>query len=479
MDGDAEMRWEDLKERFLDFAHEFRRQKTGMIGLGILLVLVSMAIAAPFIADPNAFKNWHNLKYWEENPRAVPPTWVEIFWGKKAARHEIVYGVITKNGTTIIEYNITYNYKYDLPPAGIVIKFKFAKLTNQSPLLLIGLQRPDGATFSVDKNPLTRIMITTSEYVWYISLDSKAKSSILNFARQYDPAATNLTAEILSPDLLMQILFSKAKPGMSVPGKGEPLHGKYTFMIRIYLYTPENKMEYVKAIFQGRVYGLLGTDDFGRDLWSGIVWGIWVALMIGILTSVISVFIGLTYGVTSAYLGGKWDELLQRINDIVYSMPVLPILIIMAAAWRPSVWNIVILLSIFSWPGFAKVVRSMALQIKEEPFVEAARASGASGVRIVIRHIAPQILPYTFANIALGVPGAILTEAGLSFLGLGDPTIPTWGQILHDAQARFATLRNLWWWVVIPGLMIALVGLTFALIGIAMDTILNPRLRKI
>ena len=468
------MRWEDLRDRLKEFASEFKTQKSGMLGITILIILVGMGLAAPLIADPLTYKNWYNIKYWEENPRAVPPEWIAIFWGKAVAKHEVRYGQVTTNTTTMLEWKIDYDYHYDMPPSGIVVKFKFATLSNVSPFIVIDFERPDNKTIT-----LGRLKVTVPEFVFFVTLEDSAKTAIVNFARQYDPAAANLTAEVIDPLIAMQILFSKAQPGMSQYGKAEPLRGTYRIVTRVYLFTTENKMEHVKAIFQGRVYGLLGTDDFGRDLWSGIVWGIWVALVIGILTSLISVFIGLVYGVTSAYLGGKWDELLQRINDIVYSMPVLPILIIMAAAWRPSIWNIIILLSIFSWPGFAKVVRSMALQIKEEPFVEAARAAGASGLKIVIRHIAPQIVPYTFANIALGVPGAILAEAGLSFLGLGDPTIPTWGQILHDAQARFATIRGLWWWVLIPGLMIALVGLTFALIGIAMDTILNPKLKKI
>jgi len=119
----------------------------------------------------------------------------------------------------------------------------------------------------------------------------------------------------------------------------------------------------------------------------------------------------------------------------------------------------------------------MALQIKEETYVEAAKALGASHARIIFKHMVPILIPYSFASMALNVPSAILYEASVSLLGLGDATIVTWGQILHDAMNGGAVTNGLWWWVVPPGIAIALIGMTFAFIGFAMDTILNPKLR--
>jgi len=124
------------------------------------------------------------------------------------------------------------------------------------------------------------------------------------------------------------------------------------------------------------------------------------------------------------------------------------------------------------------VARSIAIQIKTMSYVEAAELLGASKWRVMFKHIMPQIAPYAFASIALSVPSAILAEAGLSFLGLGDPTLPTWGQILHDAQAYSAAARGLWWWILPPGMMIALTSLAFVLLGMALDQVLNPKMRK-
>jgi peptide/nickel transport system permease protein len=136
-------------------------------------------------------------------------------------------------------------------------------------------------------------------------------------------------------------------------------------------------------------------------------------------------------------------------------------------------------LVIFGWVGMAKISRSFALQIKSLQYIEAARLMGQSDTKIIFKHIIPQLLPLTFASIAIAVPSAILGEAALSFLGLGDPSIPTWGQILHDAQSAGAMSRGLWWWIVPPGLMIAITGLAFVLIGNALDKVVNVRSRRI
>lgn len=479
------MRWEDLKERFLDFAHQFKREKEGIVGLGIIIMFVAIAILAPILAPPPSsdINWWHKSTNWDENPRGVPPAWIEFFTGKKMARHLILTPTPTEKvvgNLKIIAFKIEYNFDYDAPPTEIIIKtlIKIPPDINITyfPFLVVKVTRPDKR---LDNTEIYRCEITLNSPKYIpLAQQQEIKSFFLFFARDCDPLATNLTINDMTSERVMYIMFSKAQEGMSDPTQAEPLKGIYTF--EIVIYTPkESSLEYFKIIFAGRVYGLLGTDADGKDLFLGLVWGTWVALVIGLLTSVISSLIGLLYGVTSAYLGGKWDEVLQRINDFFYTLPVFPILLLLAAVWKPSIWNVIFLLAVFSWPGMAKVVRSMALQIKEQPFVEAAKASGASGGRIIVRHIAPQIMPYVFASIALGVPAAILTEAGLSFLGLGDPSLVTWGKILHEANAAAATIRGMWWWVIPPGLAIALMGLAFAFIGVAVDRILNPKMREI
>ena len=187
---------------------------------------------------------------------------------------------------------------------------------------------------------------------------------------------------------------------------------------------------------------------------------------------------GLIYGVYAAYKGKATDEGMMRFNDVIYALPALPFLVILAVTIGNSILLMIGFLMIFGWVGIAKVSRSMALQIKTKGYVEASKMMGQKDSKIIFRHILPQLLPYAFASIAISVPAAITTEAGLSFLGLGDPTFPTWGQILRDANVYGAVARGLWWWIVPPGLMIAITGLAFVFIGNAMDAIVNPKLKR-
>jgi peptide/nickel transport system permease protein len=233
-----------------------------------------------------------------------------------------------------------------------------------------------------------------------------------------------------------------------------------------------------EIILGGKVYGIMGTDDLRRDLAIGLLWGAPVALFIGLTVSVAAVFIGLLYGVVAGYKGNRTDEGLMRINDLFYSLPTLPILVILSVTVGSNIFLITGFLVIFGWVGMAKISRSLALQIKNLQYVEAAKLMGQSDTKIIFKHVIPQLLPLTFATIAISVPGAILGEAALSFLGLGDPSIPTWGQILHDAHSAGAMSRGLWWWMVPPGMMIAITGLAFVLIGNALDTIVNVRARR-
>jgi peptide/nickel transport system permease protein len=168
---------------------------------------------------------------------------------------------------------------------------------------------------------------------------------------------------------------------------------------------------------------------------------------------------------------------MNRVYEIFVSIPLLPILIVLSAVFKPSIWIMITMMCIFFWVGPVKTVRSIALQLKENAYIEAAHGLGASHRRILFKHMIPQLVPYAFASMALAVPGAITYEASISLIGLGDATVVTWGQILFDAYSSGAVLQGIWWWIVPPGLAIALMGMTFAFIGFAMDTILNPKLK--
>ena len=257
-----------------------------------------------------------------------------------------------------------------------------------------------------------------------------------------------------------------------------PLHGEYRAETRIALADPADTVDWTRVVVGGSVFGLLGTDASGRDLAQGLLFGLPVALLIGIAAATVSTAIGTGLGLLSGYKGGRTDLIIQRAADIVNNVPLLPLLIFFVFIFGAQLWLILLLLVAFSWPGLTNLVRSMVLGLGGSQEVEAARALGASSWHILRRHIFPHTAPYVFTQLIFFVPAVILAEAGLSFLGLGDPSLPTWGQILEDGFRTGAVFLGYWWWVVSPGLLIVLTAMTFMLLALAMEPIVNPRLRK-
>jgi len=232
----------------------------------------------------------------------------------------------------------------------------------------------------------------------------------------------------------------------------------------------------VNIKFYGTSFGLLGTDHRGRDIFSQLAYGSRISLFVGLLSAMLSVSIGLAVGLMAGYLSTVVDELMMRLTDMLLVLPSLPLLIVLIAVLGPSIFNLVLLIGALGWMGFARVVRPQVLSLKERPFVEAAKAVGAGKFHIIIRHVLPNVMSLVYVTLALSVPSAILAEAALSWLGLFDPRVISWGRMLHEAQLEEGI--NKWWWIVPPGISIALVSLSFVLIGYSLDEILNPKLRQ-
>jgi peptide/nickel transport system permease protein len=222
----------------------------------------------------------------------------------------------------------------------------------------------------------------------------------------------------------------------------------------------------------------LGTDFMGRDIFSQLLEGSKWALIIGGTAAVCTVTLSTVIGLVSGYYGGIVDSLLQRTADIVMSLPGLAIVLVVGVVSREiGIWNIVILISILGWPGASKVIRSQVLSLRERPYIESARVSGCSNLRIIFKHIAPNVLPISFLYVAFYVRHAILFEAALSFMGMGDTSIVTWGKILSWCFSTRYTFTAPFW-IVPPGLCITVLTLAFYLIGVGTEHIINPRLRK-
>jgi ABC-type dipeptide/oligopeptide/nickel transport system permease subunit len=240
------------------------------------------------------------------------------------------------------------------------------------------------------------------------------------------------------------------------------------------------------TILYGESYGLLGTSSIPRpsprDLFTMLLYGTRISFTIGLLTAIFSVLIGLFVGLVSGYVRGLVDEGLMRFADFLMVLPGLPLLIVLVTVLGPSIWNIIGILIFMGWMGFSRSVRSMVLSIRERPFIESAKASGGSTGYIIYRHILPNVFALVYISLATSVPGAIISEASLAWLGLGDITIPSWGIMLYDfSQTQTAVVKGLgeyWFWVIPPGIAIATMAMAFILMGFALDEILNPKLRK-
>lgn len=221
----------------------------------------------------------------------------------------------------------------------------------------------------------------------------------------------------------------------------------------------------------------LGTNDAGQDIFSELIYGARISLLVGFLAAFVSTFIGGSIGILAGYFK-KLDGILMRITDIFLVIPSFPLMILLAAYLGPSINTVILVIGILSWPYTARVIRSQVLSLRERTFVESAKVIGASDFYILRAYILPNVMPLLFANMVLNVSGAIVSEAGLAFLGLSDVTYKSWGMILYFARIRGGFIRGAYWWWVPPGLCIATVVLAFTLVGYALDEILNPRLRK-
>jgi ABC-type dipeptide/oligopeptide/nickel transport systems, permease components len=441
------MRASEMFESLKDLWNEFKKIKSGRIGLAIFIVLVLIVILEPFLLSYSGTnERWNDIGYWQNLPMNAPPVWAARDMPGSEILKQVNFSS-EEDGVFFDSIQFIYYFDYGAPPDDLILYLDH--IVPRSTFLSVSITIPE----------MGDITILSREIPQGIPLR-------IPLARDADFKSA---AYVLNPSLNdpMDAFFSEK--------------GDYSIDLT-FVHADEDfhralEESYVQVL--GKSHGLLGTDNNRRDLWSGVIAGTKWALLIGVLTAIISVLIGVLYGITSAYFGGVIDSLMQRIYEIMSSIPLLPLMIVIAAIFRPNIWLVILLMCIFYWTGSQKTVRAMALQVKEETFIEASRGFGAGSRWIIFRHMLPLLLPYTLAMMALTVPMAIVYEATLSLLGLGDSTIVTWGQILGSAVNSGAIINSLWWWVIPPGIAIVVVGMAFAFIGFALDTIVAPRLKTL
>lgn len=221
----------------------------------------------------------------------------------------------------------------------------------------------------------------------------------------------------------------------------------------------------------------LGTDDGGKDVLSAFIYGARVSLVVGFAASAITVLIGGVMGLAGGYVGGRVGDLVNGLTNLFLVIPDLPLYVVLVAVLGPSIWNIILAIALFSWTGTARLVYAQVRSLRERQFVTRARAIGASDLYIMRRHVLPLVLPIILAQNALVISVAVLSEAGLAFLGLGDPSLISWGTMLNLAFGRGAISTGAWWAILPPGLGIVWVVLAWTLLGYAIEEFVNPRTR--
>jgi peptide/nickel transport system permease protein len=222
----------------------------------------------------------------------------------------------------------------------------------------------------------------------------------------------------------------------------------------------------------------LGTDPQGRSVLGMLVWGARISLLVGFAATAVSMIIGTTMGMAAGHFSGVGRAVIMRVIDFFLVIPGLVLAIVLSSVLSRGVWTIIIAIGVTSWAGTARVVRAQTLTIEARPYIERAKALGAGDGHILGKHVLPAVLPLVLANTTLTVGSAVISESTLSFLGLGDPTKISWGSMLKTALDTGAATAGYWWYVLPPGLAIVVVVLCFTLVGRALESVLNPTLRR-
>jgi peptide/nickel transport system permease protein len=474
------------------------RYKGGIVGVFLLLFLVTITIYTLLNIPSSERAEWNNPSYWINYPKNAAPFWTNYFMGifdQKLPEHTIftMNDAALKNYSEGTDYKIenrTFVYDYDFqtfPPAfSIPYSIQVGEIP---PAVEISIKRPDGAAFVIYYNSLESTYTgiesqNRANETEEIQFNDEPLFENQNRTSKDDPTTNIASQRLFSSSREISESLSEYTNLFDFPIRGlpaekiifsdtknnVPLQGKYEFIFSTYSFDDDTKVKDIQWIIEGKVHGLMGTDEFRRDISFGIMIGTPVAMFIGITVAITSTMIGLFYGLISGYKGGRTGGFMVIIIDIFLSVPTMVLFIILSLNYGKSLLFLIGLFILFGWPGLALINRTFSIQIKNYPYVEASKLMGESDFRIVLRHIVPQLIPFTMANFALSVPAAILGEAALSFLGFGDPSFPTWGQMLQDAHFSSAEILGYWWWIIPPGLMIAITSMAFILIGRSLES---------
>ncbi len=498
-------------KRFKNFMSIFVRNKRGMLGVAILIFFITFAAAAPIITPYNpVILPVHPTKPLIAD-RFTKPVWYKYVSGEELSENlEPMRDPHFKTDDSVEELNFDTSLTshsvslYYTPDIGNgeenkgAVAIVFNRTKDEAPLgeVTANLTLIFNYPYTVPPNRFVgeaALLVNTSEDIPVtvnVVIEKEGGERRLDW---WSKTFNSITPTWITPrpliDSSASLTWLREKFGSewaSNPSKkmfSEQANYRYGLEIMFNDTKPDTKVEatvyiddfYIRLL--GSSFGLLGTDSAGRDIFTQLVYGARISLIVGLLSALFSTVIGLIIGLTAGYIGKFVDQILMRFTDMLLVIPDTPLYIVLMAVISPSVWNLVLLIAVIGWTGFARIVRAQTLSLRERPFVEAAKAVGAGRFRIILRHIMPNVMNLVYVTLATSVPYAITSEAWLSWLGLYDPYVMTWGRMLHDAQETAMGIR-MWWWIVPPGICIAAISLSFILLGYALDEILNPKLRK-
>lgn len=441
--------WRNFKEIF--------KYPSAVVGISMVLMLIALSIFTMIKLPYNeAITLWRGgEEQWYKNPKYAMPTWINFFRTSKLAETVDIDSRIhpedkitetNTDGTKTIDFELPFEFAYDSFPSDLVLYFNSTYI-NKAPFISVVWVTPDGREIRL-KN------LGISQHGSYrISQDDKLPIKLKGALPEVG-------------------LF--ADPNLETP---TPMKGTYTLKVEALTFEKDSDVE-IEFIAYGQVSGLAGTDHLRRDLLVALLWGTPIALAFGLLAAVGTTLASMIIAATGAWFGGWVDTLIQRITEVNMVLPFLPILIMVGTFYSRSLWVIlgtVIVLSIFG--ATVKTFRAVFLQTKESPYIEAARAYGASNARIIFSYLIPRIIPMLIPQFIVLIPSYVFLEASLAVLGLGDPILPTWGKIIDDARASGAMFQGWYYWVLEPSFLLLFTGLAFSMLGFALDRVFNPRLR--
>jgi peptide/nickel transport system permease protein len=437
------------------FLADLRHYPSAIAGLVIIGLLVAMSLYAVIAVPYNeAIRLWRGGEaQWLENPRLARPGWMAMLPGTNLTRNIVVdsRGVQRQEedhggGVREVTTTLSFDYRYRAFPTELTVFFE-PRYQNLPPSVTLFWRAPDGAEI-----PLGTRAVRARD-IFRISGDAR-----LQFELGVARPERVLLGDPRAPDRV--------------------LPGQHQLVIQAIHFEQEAQLE-ARLIVYGSAHGIAGTDHQRRDIALALLWGTPIALAFGLLAAVGSTLSTLIIAAIGVWYGRWVDGLIQRITEVNLILPFLPILIMVGTLYSRSIWvilGVVILLGMFS--GAIKTHRALFLQVKEAPYIEAARAYGATGLRVVFSYMIPRAIPVLIPQLVTLIPTFVFLEASLAFLGLGDPVLPTWGKVIDDAQRAGALFTGHHYWMLQPAFLLLLTGLGFTMLGFALDRVFNPRLRE-